>query len=750
MSINLFRKGFFMAASALLLAACTEVVDEGNLQNTGSGVLMTKVINTPSASVEGTLLLCLTEDAAQLMASGDLSLRDQFSAEVGINVMEPIFTIAPGKEDVARRHNLHKWFKVEFDGMDNTAAAAKLAAFDAVVNVQYDKVVTPTSDLQFTPYYPSPVQMASDASLPFNDPLLVDQWHYINTGSSHVSNSSYEGGDLAVKDAWRLTGGDPSVVVAVFDCAVNSAHEDLTDALWVNEKELNGESGKDDDGNGIVDDIHGYDFVNKTGGMADFNGHGTHCAGIAAAVGNNGIGITGANPDALIMPITVMQSDGTGDVATIIKGIDYAAANGADVISMSLGGYNYSIAEEQALGKAYATAVIVAAAGNDHKSISDIIPCKDHDSGRMFPAAFQFVLGVESSDKQGNLASFSNYDPDGPVTSEFSDEARLYNYELRAPGVSIMSTFPKGQYRTMNGTSMACPLAAGAISRLLQCKEYPSKELLFGDLINTRTNGTGNMNILAAYNIKDSDRKPNLSLVTYQLNDSLGDNDGRPDAGDTIAFYPTLRNDWGNAKNIQVWLEVDEVEDASLIKFVAQKVRFGKNLSSYGKDKSTNPIRFIISKNCVDGRNINLVLKATCDNMKKTLEQKIQLKVENGVELGGLISSDLTLYPDVHYIVTSTLLIPTGVTLTILPGATIKFKDYTGFNCQGTLVANGTPGNMITFTKTDLGLGNITTFKINSNTLSYARFDNLIFNHGTSAKVGAKYLLTSLVNKKKK
>jgi hypothetical protein len=113
--------------------------------------------------------------------------------------------------------------------------------------------------------------------------------------------------------------------------------------------------------------------------------------------------------------------------------------------------------------------------------------------------------------------------------------------------------------------------------------------------------------------------------------------------------------------------------------------------------------------------------------MKKTLEQKVQLKVENGVELGGLISSDLTLYPDVHYIVTSTLLVPAGVTLTILPGATIKFKDYTGFNCQGTLVANGTPGNMITFTKTDLGLGNITTFKINSNTLSYARFDNLIF-----------------------
>ena len=170
-------------------------------------------------------------------------------------------------------------------------------------------------------------------------------------------------------------------VIAIIDTGVDTEHPDLKDNLWVNEAEKNGVAGKDDDGNGIVDDIHGYDFVNKTGSMADFNGHGTHCAGIAAAVGNNGIGITGANPDALIMPITVMQSDGTGDVATIIKGIDYAAANGADVISMSLGGYSYSIAEEQALGKAYATAILVAAAGNDSRNIySFYYPTRAHVS----------------------------------------------------------------------------------------------------------------------------------------------------------------------------------------------------------------------------------------------------------------------------------------------------------------------------------------------------------------------------------
>ena len=516
-------------------------------------------------------------------------------------------------------------------------------------------------------------------------------------------------------------------VIAIIDTGVDTEHPDLKDNMWVNEKEKNGVTGKDDDGNGIVDDIHGYDFVNKTGGIADFNGHGTHCAGIAAAVGHNGIGITGANPDALIMPITVMQSDGTGDVATIIKGIDYAAANGADVISMSLGGYSYSLAEEQALGKAYATAVIVAAAGNDGGSLELCLP----HAGPMYPAAFQFVLGVEASDKQGNLAGFSNYDCTGPIYSPvYTSETQLYNYELRAPGMSVVSTFPKGQYRAMNGTSMATPLAAGAISRLLMHKEYNSWEILFGDLIHTRTNGTGNIDMKAAYNITDEDRKPTLSLVTYYLTDSLGDNDGRPDAGDTIAIYPVLRNDWGNAENIKVWIELAELENDTIITFLEQEVDFGMPLSSYAKNKSLNPIRFVIDKNVVDGRHISMVLKATCDNIQEPLEQEVILTAENGVEIGGMITEDLTLYPDVHYIVTKPLLVPKGVTLTIKPGTIIKFRDNTGFNCEGTLIANGTPGKLITFTKSDHSdyeFEPIKFFRFSGQKLSYTLIENIQF-----------------------
>ena len=297
---------------------------------------------------------------------------------------------------------------------------------------------------------------------------------------------------------------DKRPLIAIIDTGVDTEHPDLKDNIWSNEAEVNGAGGKDDDKNGFFDDIHGYDFVNNTGVIGDRNGHGTHCAGIAAAVGNNGIGITGANPDALIMPIQVMDKSGVGNVATIIKGIDYAVANGATVISMSFGGYAYSMAEEQALAKAYSSAVLVAAAGNDNKCIyahdCEINKKNSYYNGPMFPAAFTFVLGVEAGTQKGDIASFSNFDHDGPVFSQYGEE-KLYNYELRGPGASIMSTYPGGKYKKLNGTSMACPYVAGAISRLLQCKEYGNWEILFGDLIHARKKSdNGLVDFEAAYN----------------------------------------------------------------------------------------------------------------------------------------------------------------------------------------------------------------------------------------------------------
>ena len=531
----------------------------------------------------------------------------------------------------------------------------------------------------------------------------------------------------ALWDVEKITGKRP--VIAILDTGVDIDHPDLKDNIWTNEMEANGSEGIDDDGNGFADDVHGWDFINQTGNMDDYNGHGTHCAGIAAAVGNNGIGITGANPDALIMPISVMQSTGTGDVATIINGVDYAIANGADVLSMSLGTYAESKTYELAFAKAYQQAIIVAAAGNDGASIYSNI-------GPMFPAAYTFVLGVQASDGD-ELAKFSNYDNDGALYSSFSQE-ELYNYELVAPGVDIISTWPSGEYKSFNGTSMACPLVAGAISYLLQCKEYLSKELLFGDLINS---ASFNVDIYSAYNISKEDRNPTLAIVTNGLDDTeYGDGDLRADAGEIINFYPIVRNHWGEAKNIVVSLEMGELEDSTLVEFVTSQVKYNGSLSSYAIGKFTTPLQMRIDENCVDGRIIKLRMRATCDSVKEDFVQDFEIKVENGVELTRFINSDMTLYPNVHYIVTHGCYVAPDVTLTIMPGTIIKIKENAIFQVDPTakLICVGTPEQPITFTKTDLDAwgGEIVM-------PAYYEFGNLIYNQKFEYTI-FKYIYTNV------
>ena len=512
-------------------------------------------------------------------------------------------------------------------------------------------------------------------------------------------------------------------IIAILDTGVDIEHPDLADNIWTNPGET--ANGYDDDNNGFSDDLHGWDFVNHTGNMHDFNSHGTHCAGIAAAVGDNNVGIAGANPKAYIMPIAVLQSNGSGDIATLIQGINYAKNNGANVLSMSLGTYAYSIALEQALGQAYQNAVLVAAAGNDGKHI-DPRCCGDPGhammDGPMFPAAFTFVFGVEATNSYGYTTSWSNTDCDGPSYSQYGEE-QLYNYELRAPGATIYSTVPNGKYKAYNGTSMACPLVAGGISALLHAKPYASQEMLWGDLINTAVN---HVNFKACYDAGDAPAQ--LDFVCMELNDTIsGDGDYRPDAGETIYMYPTLRSTWGATNNIMMWLTLDEYEDPNIVTFLDENhVAFGQSISAYAKSKSLNPLRFTIDPNCADGRNIKMVLHLTANPTQYQLNVHFTINVENGVELGGMITEDMTLYPNVHYIITSALAIPENVTLTIKPGTVLKFKDYTGINCAGHVIAEGTPDSLIVFTKTDLGQGIVYMLRFNS-VVKYALFDGFSF-----------------------
>lgn len=623
--------------------------------------------------------------------------------------------------------DLTKLYLVKFDAQQTVGVREAVEAFKQLEEVEFAEPNYIVYALGSPAPEPQMQQVRRTATPPAtftpNDPMYGQQW-----GPAAINLPQFW-----ATQTENVLGHRP--VIAILDTGVDIEHPDLKDNIWTNENEQNGVEGEDDDLNNYVDDLHGWDCVNQTGRLGDWNGHGTHCAGIAAAVQGNGIGVVGANPDALIMPVTVLQSDGTGDVGTIIRGIEYAMSHEVDVISMSLGSYGYSMAEELALGKAYHYSVIVAAAGNDGLCI---YPGHSCCSKPMYPGAFTFVLGVEASKNYAGAcfsscgrgtepykanqwrACFSNLDDDGPIYTDLAifNEEQLYNYELLVPGTNILSTYPGGRYKMMNGTSMATPLAAGAISRLLETKEYSSKELLFGDLIATSNPGSKVLDVMAAYNVTDADRHPTLMLVNYVMSDEDGgDNDGRFDAGETIKLYPVLRNSWGEAVGIRCSIATSENEDSEIIQIIDNNVDFGRTLHSYGKEQSVNPIIFKINENCVDGRHIRLTISSTCENgTGETIASDFIITVENGEELGGILESPTTLDPSKQYIINKSLGIPNGITLTIPAGTTIKLHDNALINVaeKGRIIANGTADAPVIFTKGDLSQGTIPTMSFNN------------------------------------
>lgn len=538
---------------------------------------------------------------------------------------------------------------------------------------------------------------ATDSATYVSEPLYSEQWAPAAINLPALWN-------MPLADAKRP-------VIAILDTGVDINHPDLKDNIWTNEKEANGSDFEDDDNNGYCDDVHGWDFIHNTAIISDGmdgNGHGTHCAGIAAAVGNNGIGITGANPNALILPIKVMNDDGTGDIATIVRGIDYAVASGANILSMSLGGGN-STAEYQALSKAYAAYIpIVAAAGNSGTSIYDIF-----GGGLQFPAAYDIVLGVMASGQNGQRAGYSNFDPDGPFYTQYANTDRNYsqkdntslgefwNYDLMAPGTGIMSTLPGGKYGKLSGTSMATPLVAGALSRMLQVKgfDYAKDYGIFGDMAEAKMKGTDVFDAKAAVSYDESNREVALRLLAITIDDKeFGDGDGNADAGETIAIYPTIRSLWGEAKNIKVSITENPNVNDSAYTIVENGADFGFTVNSRGSATAKNPIKIKIGEKVNDGYTIPLTFDFTCDNMSGEpmhTHQRAYIDVVNAVEIGGMITKNTTLYPNVHYRVTKPIAVPKGVTLTIKPGTVLKFEDGTGISVTTVLKEKYVDGNYV-------------------------------------------------------
>ena len=632
--------------------------------------------------------------AGKVQSAGISSL-DAVLSEFGVEEMEQLLPQAKIKGTPRRAKAFNGTTIVERDLTQlYKVTLSKEKTFETMQMVEKLKALPEVEYAE--PNYKVYLMDAEIAGVFDGNPFVTQQWYLDAYG---------------VKTLWNKTIVNPKrPVIAIIDTGVDMTHPDLAPNLWTNTAEAEGEANYDNDGNGFKGDVHGWDFINNTPNVRDFNMHGTHVAGIAAAA-NNGIGIVGANPRALIMPISVMQSDGTGDVATIVKGINYAAQNGADVINMSLGTYANSRAMRQALEQAYQTTVIVAAAGNDARCInSPHHPKPCYGAAPMFPAAYSFVLGVQAMQKEYNilrgdyLANFSNYDDDGNTFSSVTtlQDPDGFNYELQAPGTNMLSTIPGGKYKVLQGTSMASPLVAGAISALKMVKQYDTQEILWGDLLHTD-------NIAQAYAVTARPAELDLMKIQLRSRKELGDEseddysgDHEIDAGETVSLYPVIRTTFGGASNIKMHLEMgDEFEDPTTVQILTgadNKVDFGLHLDAYGKGVSLNPLKVRIADNVADGRHIKMKMVATCDESNVTYIGTFTLVVTNMVKINGLISEDRTLTADHVYLVNENLGIMEGATLTIEPGARLEFMEGMGLSSFGKLVANGTPEKPITFT----------------------------------------------------
>lgn len=281
-----------------------------------------------------------------------------------------------------------------------------------------------------------------------NDPSYPSLWALSNTGQT----GGLPGADIGAPLLWDRINSAAGEVIAIIDTGVDHRHEDLAANIYVNPNEI-ADNGIDDDGNGLVDDVHGWDFANGDNDPDDDNGHGTHVAGIAGAVGNNGLGTVGVSWDVRLLPLKFLDDEGFGTTGDAVLAIDYALAAGVKIINASWGGNNFSNILRQAVQRAHAKGVLfVAAAGNS-------TPGRNNELTPFYPSSFDLpnIIAVAATDHEDRLAGFSHFG--------------VVSVDLAAPGVDILSTRDGDTYGFLSGTSMATPHVSGALA--LYRSRYP-------------------------------------------------------------------------------------------------------------------------------------------------------------------------------------------------------------------------------------------------------------------------------------
>lgn len=279
-----------------------------------------------------------------------------------------------------------------------------------------------------------------------NDSRFDEQWALVNNGQ----NGGTKGADIRASLAWATTKGSDKVVVAVLDSGVDYTHPDLAVNIWTRPENIR--EYKDDDLGGEIDDLHGFNALDNSGDPMDENGHGTHCAGIIGAEGDNNEGITGVNWKVKIMPLKFMDASGSGTTKDAIEAINYVidrqqAGVNVRIISASWGSTQKSQALQDVIGRAKDAGILfVAASGNSSV---------DTDQTPHYPSSYNLsnVISVAALDNNDQLTSFSNYG--------------AKSVHIGAPGKDILSTWLDHDFRDLSGTSMATPVVAGVAALVL-------------------------------------------------------------------------------------------------------------------------------------------------------------------------------------------------------------------------------------------------------------------------------------------